>query len=107
MKTSKLVLWICGVIAGVAIIAAGIWIVLYGGKGSVTPMDRMEALQYALADAGLQESDVTITQEKLERDDGKQQYEIEFYTSEYMYEYEIDAVTGKVLDVEIKAMYSF
>lgn len=52
----------------------------------------------ALADAGLAESDVTFTKEKLDWDDGIAVYDIEFLTADTEYDYEIDAATGAVLD---------
>lgn len=67
-----------------------------------TPMDRKAALEYALADAGLSESEITVTKQKLER--AENCYEIEFYTDTYKYEYEIDASTGAVAGVNIEAM---
>ena len=56
-----------------------------------------EARAAALADAGLSESEVTFTKTQLDRDDGVQVYEIEFYTSDRECEYEINATTGKVI----------
>ena len=52
----------------------------------------------ALADAGLAESDVTFTKEKLDWDEGIAVYDIEFLTADTEYDYEIDAATGAVLD---------
>ena len=52
----------------------------------------------ARADAGLAESDVTFTKEKLDWDDGIAVYDIEFLTADTEYDYEIDAATGAVLD---------
>ena len=57
-----------------------------------TPMDRKAALGYALTDAGVSESDITVTKQKLDRADNC--YEIEFYTDMYKYEYKIDASTA-------------
>ncbi len=56
-----------------------------------------EAEDAALADAGLSTSDVTFTKEKFDRDDGRAVYDIEFYSGDAEYEYEIDAVTGDVI----------
>ena len=41
---------------------------------------------------------------KLDRDDGRQVYDVEFYTSDYKeYDYEIDAYTGAVLSYDYDA----
>lgn len=102
MKKSKMILVICGMAAGIVIAAAGVWFISNAGYRT---MDREEALGYALEDAALEESDVTITREKLENDDGKNYYEIDFYSASYAYEYEIDAVNGTVLGVSIEALF--
>ena len=44
---------------------------------------------------------MTFVQCKLEWEDGRQVYDVEFYTPEYAeYDYEIDAITGAVLSVD-------
>jgi len=51
----------------------------------------------ALEHAGLSDSQVTFLKTKLDREDGRQVYEVEFYTEDYKeYDYEIDALTGEV-----------
>ncbi len=55
-----------------------------------------DAKAAALKDAGLSESYVTFTKTKLDADDGMSVYEIEFYTEDAEYEYEINADSGAV-----------
>lgn len=58
----------------------------------------------ALTHAGLAErSDVQFVQCKLDRDDGRQIYEVEFYVDSAEYDYEIDAATGEVLSYDYDA----
>ena len=58
----------------------------------------------ALAHAGLTAGQVTFVQQELEWEDGRQVYDIEFYTSDYKeYDYEIDAVTGEVRSFDYDA----
>lgn len=57
-----------------------------------------DAKEIALKDAGVKASDASFTKTKLDRDDGRDVYDIEFYTSDREYEYEIDAQTGKILE---------
>ena len=52
----------------------------------------------ALKDAGLSESDVTFKKAELDHSHGTQVYDIEFYTSDTKYDYEIDASNGTVLE---------
>lgn len=54
----------------------------------------------ALKHAGLQASQVQFTKAKLDRDDGRQIYDIEFRAGYAEYDYEIDAKTGKILDFD-------
>lgn len=83
--------------AAVAILAVtAIAIVAWGGRRSRV-MDRSEAMEHALSDAGLALADVTLTRQELQRDGGRNCYEIEFVSETHVYEYEIDAATGEVL----------
>ena len=90
--------------AAVAILAVtAIAIVAWGGRRSRV-MDRSEAMEHALSDAGLALADVTLTRQELQRDGGRNCYEIEFVSETHVYEYEIDAATGEVRDVSIHAL---
>ena len=63
-----------------------------------------EAKAKALAHAGLKADQVSFTEAELDWDDGKQVYDIEFYTADFKeYDYEIDAKTGEVLEVDYDA----
>ena len=88
--------------AAVLTITAGA-VALAAGCGS-RMVDRKEALEYALADAGLTAGDISITRQELEKTDGKNQYEIEFTSGGYGYSYEIDAFSGAVTGVSILAI---
>jgi len=57
-----------------------------------------KAKSIALSNAGVSVSDAVFTRAKLDRDDGRYLYEIDFYTADYEYDYEVDAITGKILD---------
>ena len=58
-------------------------------------MDKAKSI--TLKDVGLRPSFVTFEKALLKKDDGKVMYEIEFFTSAYEYEYEVDAYTGAIL----------
>ena len=51
----------------------------------------------AVSHAGFQTADVTFSKAKLDHEDGRTIYEIEFFNNHVEYEYEIDAITGSVL----------
>ena len=55
-----------------------------------------KAKSIALKDAGVSASSVTFTKAKLDRDDGVTVYEIEFYSGDTEYEYEINATSGAI-----------
>ncbi len=59
---------------------------------------RDEALAKAYAHAGVNAADVTGLKVRLDTDDGKTEYEIEFDALGYEYDYEINAVTGNITD---------
>ena len=61
-----------------------------------------EAKAAALRYAGLSDSDVTFKKTELDHSHGTQVYDIEFYTSDTKYDYEIDASNGTVLEKNIE-----
>lgn len=63
-----------------------------------------EAKSAALKHAGLNASEVTFTKAELDHDDGITEYEIEFYSSENEYEYDINAATGMVIKYSKEAL---
>lgn len=63
-----------------------------------------QAREIALADAGLTAEEVTFLKTKLDRDDGRLVYDVEFYTADYTeYDYEIDAADGTILSSDFDA----
>lgn len=65
-----------------------------------------EAQSKALSHAGLSESQVSFVRCHLDWDDGRQVYDVEFYTSDYKeYDYKIDARTGEILSFDYDAEY--
>ena len=66
-----------------------------------------QAKMIALENAGLKANEVTIVKECMEIDDGKTQFEIEFYKGNNEYDYVIDAASGAVVsfDKEIETKY--
>lgn len=103
MKRNKLITILC---AAGALALIGIATVLFvKGRVKDNLIDRMEARNLALTDAGVGETDVVFTKEKLEKENGVAFYDIAFHSEEYKYEYEIDAVTGIVTGMNIEALF--
>lgn len=61
-----------------------------------------DAKAAALAYAGVEEHLVSYTKLELDNDDGKPEYEIEFYSNGKEYSVKLDAVTGTILEMEMK-----
>ncbi len=56
------------------------------------------AKEIALTHAGLTTDQVSFVKSHIDWDDGRQRYDVEFYTKDYKeYDYEIDAITGDIL----------
>ena len=67
----------------------------------VQPIAEASAKTIALVHADVNDSDVSFVKVKLDRENGRHVYEVEFYDSNYNeYDYEIDALTGEVLDFD-------
>lgn len=63
-------------------------------------ISREKAEAAALKDAGVKRADVTFEKSELDRDGDRAVYDIEFYSAEKEYDYEIDALTGEILKRE-------
>lgn len=65
-----------------------------------------EAKLIALNHAGLTAEQVTFVKSGIDRDDGRENYDVEFYTHDHKeYDYKIDLYTGNVLDYDYDAEY--
>ena len=67
-------------------------------KASTDTVDEAKAQEIALAHAGIKAADATITKSKLDYDDGRQVYEIEWYANGAKYDYEIAVATGEIVN---------
>lgn len=70
---------------------------------STGAVDEAKAQEIALAHAGVKAADATITKSKLDYDDGRQVYEIEWYANGAKYDYEISVATGEIIDSSYEA----
>ena len=79
-----------------------------GAAGNSTAADGMISLEDAkanvLAHADLAENQVTFAESKLEFENGRQVYELEFYSDDNReYDYEVDAFTGEIVSFDYDA----
>ena len=89
------------VIAGLAAVMA---LGLFTGCGAIGGNDigRDAALEAALEDAGVSESDTTRLKVSEDNDDGRKIYEIQFDAGEKEYDYEVSASDGKILSADVE-----
>lgn len=71
-------------------------------KAAVTAGQAKEA---ALKQAGLSASQVTGLQVQLDYDDGRAEYEGEFYYNGLEYEFAVDAASGSVVEWDVESIY--
>ena len=71
-----------------------------GAGGTATDIGREDALAAALNHAGVSRDQVYDLEVQRDRDDGRLEYEIEFKTGGWEYEYTISAADGAILDYE-------
>ena len=74
-----------------------------GESGSL--ISESKAKEIALDHAGLTAGQVRFVHVELEYDDGRWEYEVEFYSGNTEYDYEINATTGKILSYDHDAEY--
>lgn len=90
------------IIAVLVILLIGALVVginIYNNIANNTEITKQGAIDIALENANVKESDTTRLTAYLNLDDATKQYDIEFVAGEYEYEYEIDATTGNILDM--------
>lgn len=67
-------------------------------------LTKEKAQETALSHAGLAADQITLLKNQLEWENGKQVYEVEFYTRNYLeYDYDIDAFTGEIISFDYDA----
>ena len=65
---------------------------------STGAVDEAKAQEIALAHVGVNAADATITKSKLDYDDGRQVYELEWYANGAKYDYEVAVATGEIVN---------
>lgn len=73
------------------------------GSATGAVVDEGKALEIALVHAGVKASDATVTKSRLDYEDGRQVYEIEWYANGAKYDYEISVATGEIIDSSYEA----
>lgn len=69
-------------------------------------VDEAQAREIALSHAGVAQDQVAFIQSKLDYEQGRQVYEVEFYTKDYReFDYDIEVSTGTVLSFDYESEY--
>lgn len=73
-------------------------VVVFATPTAKSYIGEKKAKAIALKDAKLKEAQVKFVTVKLDKDDGRMIYDVEFYKGNKEYDYEIDAKTGKIIE---------
>ncbi len=65
------------------------------------------ASQIALQHAGVSPSGALLLTSRAEFDDGRWEYDVKFFANLYEYSYQIDAVSGMIMDVDVEPLFNF
>lgn len=74
------------------------------GAGNENNIGKDAALEVALEDAGVSESDTTRLKVSEDRDDGRTIFEIQFDADGREYDYEVQASDGKILSADVELL---
>ena len=77
--------------------------VMMAGVGALAEVSLDQAKQIALERAGVTAENAVFTKAYLDDDDGRREYEIEFYVGQNEYEMDVDAATGEVREYDTGA----
>src|SRR5699024_1878808 len=91
-------------ILAAAALASAVVLGAFTGCGNSSDIGRDAALEVALNDAGVSESDTTRLRVSEDRDDGRKVYEIRFDAAEKEYDYEIQASDGAIVSSDVEAI---
>ncbi|WP_084076843.1 PepSY domain-containing protein [Demequina sp. NBRC 110057] len=86
-----------------ATVTAAALLALAGCSADEDAMALTEAVDLALADAGVAEADATVVDKHSYEDDGSAVHGVTFLTADARYRYEIDAATGDILGAHVDA----
>lgn len=97
-KNKTIVIVLCAlVLAGIGF-GAGMLVKTSMAKSGSSHMDSESAKQIALESVGVSPSKATFTKVEMDRDNGTDIYDIEFFTSALEYDFELNASNGDILE---------
>ena len=78
---------------------------LTAGAFAAGRLTKDEAKQIALDKAGVTAAEATFTKAKLDYDDGREEYEFEFFANGREFDIDVDANTGRVVKFDVERSY--
>ena len=78
---------------------------LTAGAFAAGRLTKDEAKKIALKEAGVTAAEATFTKARLEYDDGREEYEFEFYANGKEFDIDVDANTGRVVKFDVERCY--
>ena len=87
------------------ILALVMVLALAAGAFAAGRLTKDEAKQIALKEAGVTAAEATFTKAKLDYDDGREEYEFEFFANGKEFDVDVDANTGRVVKFDVERCY--
>ena len=87
------------------ILALVMVLALAAGAFAAGRLTKDEAKQIALDKAGVTAAEATFTKARLDYDDGREEYEFEFYANGKEFDIDVDANTGRVVKFDVERSY--
>ncbi len=78
---------------------------LTAGAFAAGRLTKDEAKQIALDKAGVTAAEATFTKARLDYDDGREEYEFEFFANGKEFDIDVDANTGRVVKFDVERSY--
>ena len=78
---------------------------LTAGAFAAGRLTKDEAKQIALDKAGVTAAEATFTKARLDYDDGREEYEFEFFADGREFDVDVDANTGRVVKFDVERCY--
>ena len=78
---------------------------LAAGAFAAGRLTKDEAKQIALKEAGVTAAEATFTKARLDYDDGREEYEFEFFANGKEFDIDVDANTGRVVKFDVERCY--
>ena len=87
------------------ILALVMVLALAAGAFAAGRLTKDEAKQIALDKAGVTAAEATFTKARLDYDDGREEYEFEFFANGREFDIDVDANTGRVVKFDVERSY--